>query len=381
MVALAESALAAVVAPAGASAGASEARPPRAGRHRHAGHPARPGLAGPGHAGSSGCCATGAWRLAPLLERLRGADGAWSTPPRTRAPVLRGDRPADRVVRRLRRAERLAGWLGRHGLGPVCTGRLGCRQCAPAASIFHHTHAIYPDKPWQRPEVPLVGSFLADIEAARTGIELASFDFDLGVLTDALVRAQRRGVAVRVVIDSENLVTPAVSAQAGLLEQAGVAVRFDRRESHSSATSLRDDAGDYWLGSWNMTENDLTATITTCCGSPAGGSRPAILHRFEQLFAGRFGTVRPAAHLARRAARRGQGRGVFFARMAWPSVLERLRAARRSIQRQRFSYRQPDRAAMIERAQAGVLVSNGRSAERPATRPHSGPLRSTPGLT
>jgi phosphatidylserine/phosphatidylglycerophosphate/cardiolipin synthase-like enzyme len=100
-----------------------------------------------------------------------------------------------------------------------------------AVQVFFTTPTlIYPDQPWQRPAVPLLQAVLADIATARGSIDVASFDFDIEPLTASLLAAQRRGVVVRLIVDSENLLTPEVSEQTGRLQRAGVAVRFDRRE-------------------------------------------------------------------------------------------------------------------------------------------------------
>ena len=97
-------------------------------------------------------------------------------------------------------------------------------------SFFTTPALVYPDTPQQRPASPLLAAVLADLAAARTSVDLAVFDFDIPAMTDALLRAAGRGVAVRLVVDSENLDTPEVSEQTGRLQRAGIAVHFDRRE-------------------------------------------------------------------------------------------------------------------------------------------------------
>src|SRR5262245_30114610 len=96
-------------------------------------------------------------------------------------------------------------------------------------AFFTTPTLVYPDAPQQRPASPLLGAVLADLNAARASIDLAVFDFDIPAMTDALLRAARRGVVVRLVVDSENLDTPEVSEQTGRLQRAGIAVQFDRR--------------------------------------------------------------------------------------------------------------------------------------------------------
>jgi len=119
-------------------------------------------------------------------------------------------------------------------LAAHAAAQIGLAQPEPrsgAIQAFFTTPAlVYPDAPQQRPASPLLVAVLADLAAARTSIDLAVFDFDIPAMTDALLRAAGRGVAVRLVVDSENLDTPEVSEQTGRLQRAGIAVQFDRRE-------------------------------------------------------------------------------------------------------------------------------------------------------
>jgi phosphatidylserine/phosphatidylglycerophosphate/cardiolipin synthase-like enzyme len=97
--------------------------------------------------------------------------------------------------------------------------------------VFFTTPAlVYPDLAQQRRPSPLLGAVLADLDAARISVDLATFDLDVPSITDALLRAAARGVVVRLVVDSENLQAPEVAEQTGRLQRAGVEVHFDRRE-------------------------------------------------------------------------------------------------------------------------------------------------------
>ena len=50
----------------------------------------------------------------------------------------------------------------------------------------------------QRPASPLLTAVLADLDAARTTVDLASFDFDIPAITAALANLGRNGVPVYV---------------------------------------------------------------------------------------------------------------------------------------------------------------------------------------
>jgi len=124
-------------------------------------------------------------------------------------------------------------------------------------AFFTTPTLVYPDSPQQRPASPLLEAVLADLAAAHASVDLASFDFDIPAVTDALLHAAARGVVVRLVVDSENLDTPEVSEQTGRLQRAGIAVQFDRREPFMHNKFIVVDGVVAWMGSWNMTDNEM----------------------------------------------------------------------------------------------------------------------------
>src|SRR3989304_4159053 len=71
------------------------------------------------------------------------------------------------------------------------------------------------------PETALVEA----IEAAQQSVDMAIYDLDLEAVRDALLRADGRGMAVRLVVESDNLDTPALHD----LIAAGIPVVADGR--------------------------------------------------------------------------------------------------------------------------------------------------------
>jgi len=92
-------------------------------------------------------------------------------------------------------------------------------------------------------------ALVADIMRAQRSVALASFDLDLASITNALIAAHRRGVAVQVTIDGENLADPVVAAVLGDLEDAGVAVFYDRRSAFMHNKIMVLDDRIVWSGS------------------------------------------------------------------------------------------------------------------------------------
>ncbi len=239
-------------------------------------------------------------------------------------------------------------------------GAAGATTPDRAIDVFFTTPTlIYPDKPWQRQAVPLLRRFLADIDAAHSSIDLASFDFDLGEITDALIRARQRGVTVRLVIDSENLIAPETSEQAGRFARAGVALRADRREPFMHHKFAVIDGRLAWLGSWNMTENDTYRNNNNMLRLASRELAADYSREFEQLFAGRFGGSK-TSDTPFPATRVGAARlAVYFSPEDGVAqhVLQRIANARRSIDFMAFSYTAaPIADAMIARARAGASV-------------------------
>jgi phosphatidylserine/phosphatidylglycerophosphate/cardiolipin synthase-like enzyme len=231
---------------------------------------------------------------------------------------------------------------------------------SPAIQVFFTTPTlVYPDTPSGRRAVPLLAAVVADIDAARHSVDLATFDFDLREVADALLRARARGAAVRVVVDSENLDTPEVSEQTGRLQRAGIEVRFDRREPFMHDKFLIVDGAVVWTGSWNLTENDTWRNNNNMLRFASARLAADYASEFEQLFGGRFGTAKTSG-TPFPTVRLGSARvAAFFSPEDGVAqhVLERLATAKRSIHFMTFSYTDDTTAdAMIAKAKAGLVV-------------------------
>jgi phosphatidylserine/phosphatidylglycerophosphate/cardiolipin synthase-like enzyme len=226
--------------------------------------------------------------------------------------------------------------------------------------FFTTPSLVYPDRRGLRSDSPLLDAVLADLNTARNTIDLAVFDLDLIPLGDALRRAERRGVLVRVVLDSENLETPEVSALAGELEEAGIALVTDGREPFMHNKFIVIDGRVTWTGSWNMTENDTYRNNNNMLRFDEPRIADYYIEEFAQMSDGLFGAQkaftgpREAVNVGRAQVR------VFFSpkdRMAG-EVVAAIGAARRSVRFLTFSFTSdPIADAMIERARAGVQVT------------------------
>ena len=92
-------------------------------------------------------------------------------------------------------------------------------------------------------------ALVAALDAARVSIDVAVYSFNLWSVRDALLRAHRRGVTVRLVMESDNL----DGAEVQELIDAGIPVLGDRREGLMHDKFAVIDRREVWLGSMNYT--------------------------------------------------------------------------------------------------------------------------------
>jgi phosphatidylserine/phosphatidylglycerophosphate/cardiolipin synthase-like enzyme len=95
------------------------------------------------------------------------------------------------------------------------------------------------------PDVPLVKA----IDASRLSIEVAAYDLNLWSIRDALIQAEKRGVTVRMVMESDNMDEPEV----GDLKTAGIPIVGDQREALMHDKYIIIDRTQVWTGSMNFT--------------------------------------------------------------------------------------------------------------------------------
>ena len=89
------------------------------------------------------------------------------------------------------------------------------------------------------------------IDRAQKSVDVAVFDFDLPRVADALVRADERGVQIRLVTDSD------YEEEAGpvQLRDAGIPIVTDERDPFMHNKFVVIDRHETWTGSWNLTHN------------------------------------------------------------------------------------------------------------------------------
>jgi phosphatidylserine/phosphatidylglycerophosphate/cardiolipin synthase-like enzyme len=143
----------------------------------------------------------------------------------------------------------------------------------------------------------VAGRLIEKINAAQSSIHIASFEFDLTPVADALIAARQRGVDVRWVTDDEHGIESDEEpghGQFAMLEQAGIEVRSDTRSALMHNKFWIFDGQIVWTGSTNITESGIFKqdNNTVVIKSP---ELAAIYEReFQEMWDGRFGPTSPS---------------------------------------------------------------------------------------
>jgi len=208
------------------------------------------------------------------------------------------------------------------------------------------------------------------LDGAKQTIDVASFDFNLPAITDALVRASKRGVKVRMVLDEregsqdlkasdtpDNKPYNAVS----VLQAAKIPLVDGGRSTglmHNKFIIV--DSTVLFVGSWNMSYNDTFRNDNNLLQINAPQLIANYQAKFNELFVDkRFGgKAKVGAQTARITLDGVQVENYFSPK---DEVMQKLVAlangAQKSIKFMAFTYTHADLAnAMIARAKAGVNV-------------------------
>ncbi len=157
------------------------------------------------------------------------------------------------------------------------------------AVFFTTPELVYPDVAKGRIAPAHERALLADIEMARERIDLASFEYNLNSVADALVRAKARGVRVRLALDREVLEHPAAARWAGIVEEAGIPVSWEQSDAFLHSKFVVIDGRVAWMGSWNVTVNDTYRNNNNLIRITAPAIVANYAAEFERMAGGAFG--------------------------------------------------------------------------------------------
>ncbi|RPI90095.1 MAG: hypothetical protein EHM40_19225, partial [Chloroflexi bacterium] len=208
------------------------------------------------------------------------------------------------------------------------------------------------------------GRLIEKINAARTSIHIASFEFNLTPVAEALVAAKQRGVDVRWVTDDESGLEADEEPDRGqfaMLQNAGIEVRSDDRSALMHNKFWIFDGQIVWTGSTNITENGIFKqdNNTIVIQSP---ELAAIYEReFQEMWDGEFGPKSPSQLGNQAVMINGSGIAVIFTSedpALEQAIIPMVNDATKSVRFLAFSFTDyPLAEAMIKRSKAGVDVA------------------------
>src|SRR5215213_2454806 len=131
---------------------------------------------------------------------------------------------------------------------------------------------------------------VALIDGAGRSVDIAVYDFGLENVADALIRAKRRGVAVRIVTDTDNLENPPLKR----VRAEGIPVVDDQRRAIMHHKFAVIDGETVMTGAWNFAERDTYRHNNNSVVFRSPELARDLTNEFEKMFvARRFGPTKP----------------------------------------------------------------------------------------
>jgi phosphatidylserine/phosphatidylglycerophosphate/cardiolipin synthase-like enzyme len=141
------------------------------------------------------------------------------------------------------------------------------------------------------------GRLVEKINAAESSIHIASFEFDLTPVAEALIAAKQRGVDVRWVTDDEHGLEADAEPDHGqfaMLQDAGIEVRSDTRSALMHNKFWIFDGQIVWTGSTNITENGVFDQDNNTIVVQSAELAAIYEREFQEMWDGKFGPRSPS---------------------------------------------------------------------------------------
>lgn len=198
---------------------------------------------------------------------------------------------------------------------------------------------------------------VAAIDQARFSVDVAAYSMSLESLRDALLRAMRRGVTVRIVMESENMDRSVPER----LMNAGLEIVGDRRESLMHNKVVIIDRSEIWLGSANFTTSGFYEENNNLVRIRSSQMAENFLVEFNEMYEGDFfGEDVLAQTPYPRLTLDGIDIETYFSPDdgAGRRILELLRGAEKSVYFMAFSFTTDDFGeTLVRKASQGVKVA------------------------
>jgi phosphatidylserine/phosphatidylglycerophosphate/cardiolipin synthase-like enzyme len=210
----------------------------------------------------------------------------------------------------------------------------------------------------------IAGRLVEKINAAQTSIHIASFEFDLTQVAEALIAARQRGVDVRWVTDDENGLEADIEpghGQFAMLQDAGIEVRSDNRSALMHNKFWIFDGQIVWTGSTNITENGIFKQDNNVVVIQSPELAAMYEREFQEMWDGQFGPRSPSTIDEQVATVNGSRIVVVFTSedpALENAIVPLVNSATESIRFMTFSFTDyPLADTMSQRFKAGVDVA------------------------
>jgi len=227
----------------------------------------------------------------------------------------------------------------------------------------YFTTPVYPDRPETR-HGGIDERFVQLVDASRTSLDIAAYEFDLENVALAIKRARDRGVAVRMVTDTDtvNAVRDEVTQKAlKIVRDAGVTIVPDERSAIMHHKFAVRDGEEIWTGSWNLTVGDTYRLNNNAVRMRSPELARAFTEEFDTMFVQKkFGAGRPRGNVTPPVQVGSMRVQVLFAPEdgVADKIAERVRQATSQIRFLAFSFTHDAIGrAVMERAKNGVAVA------------------------
>lgn len=200
------------------------------------------------------------------------------------------------------------------------------------------------------------------IDSAKTSIHVAAFEIDLTDISNAVIRARKRGVEVRWITDDEfgiDADSKPGHGQLTAMKKAGIEVIDDGRGGLMHNKFWIFDGEIVWTGSTNATINGMFEQNNNVIVIQSRELAAIYEKQFAEMWGGEFGARAPSQIDEQKITVNGTSIFVAFAPEDKPvqHIVPYIQNARRNIRFMAFSYTQPDMGnAMLERIKNGVTV-------------------------
>lgn len=146
----------------------------------------------------------------------------------------------------------------------------------------YFTDPFHPASGWQEGgiDIPLARA----IENARVSVDVAIYSMSLNSIRDALLNAHRRGVQVRMVMESDNL----DRSVPRYLAEKGIPIVGDRREGLMHNKFVIIDRSEVWMGSMNFTTSGAYEDNNNLVRIRSAQVAENYLVEFNEMFEGDF---------------------------------------------------------------------------------------------